>query len=130
MKESSTEASLYNVVKNKIIEKIQSNEYKVGDKLPTEMELCNKYEVSRTTVRIALQQLVMEGKIYKVQGKGTFVSRPKILQSLTTTEKGFTNQMLEQGYQPTTEVVHLQVVPADERLSKKLNISVNDPSIN
>jgi GntR family transcriptional regulator len=125
--EEKTESSLYNIVKKKIIKKIQVGKYKVGDKLPTEMELCKEFNVSRTTVRIALQQLVMEGRIYKVQGKGTFVSSPKIQQSLTTAKKGFTSQMIEQGYTPSTKVIKLQVIPADESLAIHLQIKEKDP---
>ena len=82
------------------MKKIQIGQYKVGDKLPTEMELCEEYNVSRTTVRIALQELALEGRINKIQGKGTFVSKPKIQQSLSTAVKGFASQMIEQGYEP------------------------------
>jgi GntR family transcriptional regulator len=116
------EASLYCIVKNSIFEKIQSGIYKVGDKLPTEMELCTEYNVSRTTVRIALEQLALEGRIEKVQGRGTFVSKPKILQSLSSAGKGFSNQMLEQGYKPRIEILDLRVIPADGSLAKKLQL--------
>jgi len=121
------EASLYCIVKNSIFEKIQSGIYKVGDKLPTEMELCTEYNVSRTTVRIALEQLALEGRIEKVQGRGTFVSKPKILQSLSSAGKGFSNQMLEQGYKPRIEILDLRVIPADGSLAKKLQLKENDP---
>lgn len=121
------EASLYILVKNQIIEAIQSGKYQVGDKLPTEMELCEEYNVSRTTVRIALQQLAIEGRINKVQGKGTFVTKPKIMQSLTSAGKRFESQLMEQGYKPKTEIIDLKVVPADFTLAQHLKIDENDP---
>lgn len=121
------EASLYILVKNQIIEAIQSGKFQVGDKLPTEMELCEEYNVSRTTVRIALQQLAIEGRINKVQGKGTFVTKPKIMQSLTSAGKRFESQLMEQGYKPKTEIIDLKVVPADFTLAQHLKIDENDP---
>lgn len=109
------------------MKKIQIGQYKVGDKLPTEMELCEEYNVSRTTVRIALQELSLEGRINKIQGKGTFVSKPKIQQSLSTIEKGFASQIIEQGYEPKTDIIDLQVIPADPSLADHLKIKENDP---
>lgn len=51
-------------------------ECSTDDKLPTEKELCEEYAVSRTTVRLALNELEQRGRIYRVQGKGSFVSAP------------------------------------------------------
>ncbi|MBS4205675.1 GntR family transcriptional regulator [Lederbergia citrea] len=127
MNQNKEQASLYNIVKMKIMEKIKSGKYQVGDKLPTEMELCEEYSVSRTTIRIALQQLALEGRIYRVQGKGTFVSKPKIQQSLSTTEKGFASQLIEQGYKPKTDIIELKVIPADSTLASHLQVNGNDP---
>lgn len=60
-----------------ILAKIVNSEYKEGDKLPTEMELCATYYVSRITVKKALQKLVDKGLISRIAGKGTFVSLRK-----------------------------------------------------
>jgi GntR family transcriptional regulator len=69
----------------------------------------------------------LEGRINKVQGKGTFVSKPKIKQSLTSSSKGFGDQMLEQGLKPRSNVLSLKVIPADTALSEYLQIEENDP---
>lgn len=57
----------------KLKEKIRNGEYQVGDKLPTEMELVEKYSASRNTVRAALNRLAVLGMVESFQGKGTFV---------------------------------------------------------
>ena len=89
------------------MKKIQIGQYKVGDKLPTEL-LCEEYNVSRTTVRIALQELSLEGRINRSKGKGRFVLKPKIQQSLSTIEKGFASQIIEQGYEPKTDIIDFE----------------------
>lgn len=119
--------ALYAIIKTKIETEIKSGIYKSGDALPTEFKLCHDYDVSRTTIRLALQQLELEGKIHKIQGKGTFVSKPKIQQSLTSVNQGFREQMIAQGLQPKTKVLTIKVIPADTLLAEHLNINEKDP---
>ncbi len=82
------QASLYSIVKRKIMKKIQIGQYKVADKFPTEMELC-KINVSRTTVKIArCKNFLLEGRINKIQGKGTIcVEALKFGDDLSTIEE-------------------------------------------
>lgn len=68
--------SKYEIIKNKIEEKIKEGVYKANDKIPSESELCQMYGSSRITVRKALDELVTMGVLYRQQGIGTFV-RPK-----------------------------------------------------
>ncbi len=60
---------VYNLIKTSI----SSGEWEVGDKLPTEKILCEKYSVSRTTVRAALQKLEAQGYVRSEQGSGTYI---------------------------------------------------------
>lgn len=66
--------ALYSTVYNDLIAKIQSGELKVGDKLPTEMELTRIYGVSRITVSHALKNLADANLIYRVKRSGTFIN--------------------------------------------------------
>ena len=67
--------SKYQLIESYIVEGIQSNHYKVNDILPTEAELAEKFNCSRVTVRQALSNLAYKGIIYRIQGKGSFVSK-------------------------------------------------------
>lgn len=66
-----------------LVEKITSGEWKPNDCMPTERELCERYNLSRITVRDALNLLATDGYIYRRQGKGTFVAVRPIEQKLT-----------------------------------------------
>lgn len=65
---------LYYQIAQTLRSQIQSQEYKARDMLPTEEEMIRTFRVSRTTVRQAFQMLLIEGLIYRIAGKGTFVS--------------------------------------------------------
>lgn len=65
---------LYYQLYDIITEKIHSGIYNENDKLPSERELCEKYDISRATVRRAMVELEKNDYIYKKQGKGVFIS--------------------------------------------------------
>jgi DNA-binding GntR family transcriptional regulator len=68
---------LYSQLKNLIIQKIESGEYRGESRIPSEQELCELYDISRSTVRQAISELTNNGYLYKEKGKGTFVSKSK-----------------------------------------------------
>lgn len=121
------EAALHSIVKESIIDLIKNGEYQTNTKLPTEAEFCKIYGVSRTTVRTALQQLNVEGYIYRVQGKGTFVSENKVKQFLSSTVEKFSEQVTMQGKNPSTKVISLKVIEANATLAKLFKQNIGDP---
>jgi GntR family transcriptional regulator len=66
----------YYQLKEILVSRIESGEFQVGNKFPTDEELCAEYQLSRGTVRRALDMLVEEGKLRREQGRGTFVNSP------------------------------------------------------
>ncbi len=70
-----TEKPKYQKLKEYIIQMIQAKELNAGDKIFSENELAERFDISRHTIRQAFSELVNEGWLYKVQGKGTFVNR-------------------------------------------------------
>ena len=83
---------------------IANGVYKVGDKLPSESELCEKYGVSRTTVRQALNLLLQKDLVYSVHGKGTFVKLPELNHELSKIVS-FSNVLQTSGLNGFTRVL-------------------------
>jgi GntR family transcriptional regulator len=73
---------LYHQLRLNLTEKIESGSWPPGHQMPSEPDLMRQYSVSRATVRQALQLLEREGRVERIKGSGTFVSRPKVMQSL------------------------------------------------
>ena len=76
---------LFEQVKEDILRKIKSGEYTAGHKIPTELELIEAYDVSRITIRRAIEDLCKEGILIKKQGKGTFVQEKRIFRKIEHT---------------------------------------------
>lgn len=72
-------------LKHELLGKISSKEWLPGQMIPSERELCETYEVSRMTVRTAINDLVQSGYLIRKQGKGTYVSVPSIEYTATST---------------------------------------------
>ncbi|MBU5467606.1 GntR family transcriptional regulator [Virgibacillus sp. MSJ-26] len=119
--------SLHAYIKEELLNSIKANKYKKGEKIPTELELCETFNVSRTTVRTALNQLTLEGYLIRKQGKGTYVADEKVRQTLTHTVKKYSDQIAVQGKTAQIELVNISVVPANEYIINSLDVSLKDP---
>ena len=71
---------LYIQLKQRLMEQIRLGEWKPGEKIPTEEEIQQTFDVSRTTVRQAMREIELEGKITRQPGRGTFVTQPKFME--------------------------------------------------
>ncbi len=127
MRNFNEENALHLKVKDSILELIKNGEYQPDTKLPTEAEFCEKFGVSRTTVRTALQQLSLDGYVYRQQGRGTFVSGRKVKQRLTSTVQNFTEQITGQGKNPSIKVHNLEVIMADSFLEDIFDLPEGEP---
>jgi GntR family transcriptional regulator len=94
-----------------------------GSQLPNEDALVERFAVSRTTIRKAIQNLTSRGLIEIRRGKGTFVTQPKITQELTELT-GFVEDMLAQGRTPSARLISAEVVAANERVAQQLALTV------
>lgn len=115
---------LYYQLMEIIIEDIEKGNLKEHDKVLSERELCEKYDISRATVRQAIQELEKEGYIYKEHGKGTFVSPEKFKQDLLKFYS-FTEEMKKRGKVPASQVIDFEIIESNEKIAKKLNLSLS-----
>ena len=93
--------------------------------LPSERELMETYNVSRITVRRAVEELEQEGYLYKVQGKGTFVKGDEKRQDLISITS-CTEDVLRLGMTPTRRVVGSEIIPADKKRQSRLSLTEGD----
>ncbi len=105
--------------------KIQRGEWRPGDKIPSESELIDTFQVSRNTVRQVLDMLVNEGMIYRQRGRGSFVAHPTLEQSMTRIVS-FTEDMRQRGFTPGTQVLSASLIPAAVEIAEKLEISAGE----
>lgn len=117
----SSQIPLYSQLKQAIKEDIRNDKYKIGEQLPTEMELCEEFNVSRVTVRRAIQELVQEKVLYRKQGKGTFVSEAKIKRELVSLG-GFSDVAIQSGQEPSSQILKNRVRKAGQQLAELFNI--------
>lgn len=119
--------ALHAYIKEELLDRIKSGQYKQGDQIPTESDLCKEFSVSRTTVRTALTQLTLEGNLVRKQGKGTFVAEPKLRQTLSHTVKRYRDQVSVQGKRAEISLVAVEVIPAVDFLKDALKVEQDTP---
>ncbi|WHY91342.1 GntR family transcriptional regulator [Neobacillus cucumis] len=109
---------LYHQLKERLKTSIDDGQWKPGDKIPSENQLMKEYSVSRNTAKKAIEELVQDGLLYRIQGKGTFVAKPKLQQSLMGLYS-FSKVFKEKGMVPKDIVIEIkEVKPAYEILTE------------
>ena len=104
---------------------IQEGRLKPYDRLPSEKELCEQWQTSRSTVRKAMDQLTDRGKIFRVPGKGSFVSFPKISHD-TSQILSFTEKMKAQGLDVVTKLIQKELIEPNEEIAAALKLARKD----
>lgn len=112
---------LHSQVEEVLRKLIRQAAYKKGKPLPKEVELANRFGVSRNTIRQATNKLENEGLITRKKGVGTFVT-PRGLSTQLTHWHSFTMEMMEKGVAFENKEISVSWVKADEKLSRFFRI--------
>ncbi len=116
-------------IQEAIIDMIRDEKLIPGDQLPTESELYSRFGVGRSTVRESLANLVQQGVLFKMQGKGTFIRTvPVRVKNGLDQLFSVSENIKAVGAVPSTSRINVKTIPAGE-LSDKLNIGEKEPCV-
>lgn len=115
----------YFIIKNELIEMINSEEYIKKGMIPSERELMSIFDVSRITVKRAINELVNEGYLYRIQGKGTFIKSDEGEHDLVSL-MSCTEDIKKMGMKPSKKLIRHSVLEADIVRVKKLQLLKGD----
>ena len=112
-----------------IQEDIEKGVYRPGDLIPTQMQIARKYQVSRITVRDAVNELIHRGLLYTRQGKGTFVVERSDNPYPAVRTGSFSEKSKGSGGRILTTVTGIERIEADSQQAKALSVKEGDPLI-
>ena len=114
----------YQIVSESIEERIHDHHYQ--DKLPTEDELIEEYEVSRNTIRKAIEVLVRKGIIMPIQGSGLFIREISVDGAINLeTFRGLTVDF--RGQAISSKLIDFKEIESDEKLSAIMKCELKTP---
>ncbi|MEV0288928.1 GntR family transcriptional regulator [Kribbella sp. NPDC050820] len=125
----STPLPLYYQLKQWLSARIVSGELQPGEQIPSELELCERFGISRGVVRQALNELQYEGLIDRERGRGTFVSGPKTAEGLISGLRGLAEDAASRGQSIDSRVLVLREVPASASVASALELAEGDPVV-
>ncbi|MEI4828944.1 GntR family transcriptional regulator [Bacillus sp. FJAT-53711] len=113
---------LYHQLMERLKDSIEKGHWELGDKIPSENQLMDQFGVSRNTAKKAIEELVQEGILYRIQGKGTFVAKPKLQQSLMGFYS-FSKVLKEKGLNPKDIILKIEEVKPTAKIKEALQLS-------
>ncbi|NMB12231.1 MAG: GntR family transcriptional regulator [Firmicutes bacterium] len=116
---------LYYQLKEALISRLSRERYKVGDRIPTEAELVKEYQVSRTTVRQALNELVHDGIITRHRGRGSILVKPPV-QDRPSHLVGLTEEMKARGRKVRSDVLECKWIGPSLSVRQALDVHHSD----
>jgi GntR family transcriptional regulator len=116
---------IYHQLEEYIKQQIESGILREEAVIPSEREFAERFQISRMTVRQAINNLVIEGYLKRQKGRGTFVSKRKVEQELQGMTS-FTEDMLSRGMSPSSTLLSFQIIPADKNTAFDLKIEEKD----
>lgn len=113
---------IYIQIHNEIKKSIEAGKWAVGDRIPAERELAEQFNVSRMTLRQAIQTLVDEGILERRVGSGTFVANQKVQEKMSGVTS-FTDLMIAQGKTPSSKTISYHAGQPSMSESEKLELN-------
>ena len=120
---------LYLQIRRIVLKSIRDQELQPGQKMPSVADIAKQSGVSRMTVRQALKMLMDDGWLYTVSGKGTFIANRTVVEQSLQNLRGWTEEVLSQGFIPSTKLISVDDLPADIRISRELQVSAATPLV-
>lgn len=120
--------AVYHQIAHSLRDAIEKKIYRIGDRLPSERELSDTYDVSRMTLRQAISLLVEEGLLERRKGSGTYVASRRVQEKMTGTTS-FTDIILKEGKIPSSKLLSYTRTRANKKESEALGIMIGDPVI-
>ncbi len=120
-----TPVPLYYKLKQEIVKMIEDEEFTPDELIPSERDMMEKYDISRTTVRKAIDVLVNEGYLYKIHGKGTYVKGKKFSQGLLNLTS-CTEMLKSKGFDPISKVIKSEIFTPRKKIMHHMNLSDRD----
>lgn len=117
---------LYRQLEQILMDYIEAEKLAPGDPIPGENELCQRFSLSRTTVRQTLRQLQERGLILRRRGLGSFLAEPKVSRSLNSIYS-FTDQLGGMGFDTSSVVLQFCETQMDGDLARRLGLSSGLP---
>jgi DNA-binding GntR family transcriptional regulator len=118
---------LADVVRSELKRLILGGEFPVGSKLPNEDRLCDRFGVSRVTIREAVRGLIEDGLVVRRHGSGTYVTRRPLIRNSLDVNYSYTEHFQASGFRPGRKLVGLRTVPASEDDATALAVAVGTP---
>lgn len=115
-------------VREQILHLIQELEKEHKQKLPSEKDLANQFQVSRSTIRSVLAGLVVEGKIFRRHGSGTYINSYAFNRKATLYPQVYYDELIrESGYQSSIQMIGVERIRAEEEgIDKRLLLTRED----
>lgn len=124
---SQKKTSKKQVIENYLLTEIDNGNFKIGDKIPSELELAKMFSFGRQTVHSALSDLALMAIIERTPGKGSFVSRHPVNRNIQK-KKSFTEDMESVGMIPGSKLLEFKIIKAKDvpEVAKELKISLQE----
>lgn len=115
---------LADVVRSELKRLILGGEFPVASKLPNEDRLCERFGVSRVTIREAVRGLIDDGLVVRRHGSGTFVTRRPLIRNSLDTNFSYTEHLEASGLRPGRKLIGLRRIAADAEAAESLGVPI------